>query len=105
MDRSPWFPAPADVGCKHHEHVDLLKMPESRYEVHVETVVHGYHLYMEIWDAAIGETLQCEQEGKNIHTAYAVAVVKGGDVVGHVPHTISSVCFLITSTVGSLLSK
>ena len=54
-------------GCKATpEHVDLLKMPESRYEV--EAVVRGYHVYMGIWDAAIAETLECEQEGKNIHT-------------------------------------
>ena len=42
------------------ELVDQLKMPESRYEL--ETVVRGYHVYMGIWDAAIGETLECEQE-------------------------------------------
>ena len=62
------------------EHVDLLKMPESRHEE--ETIVGGYQVYMGIWDAAIGETLQCEQEGKNIHDPYAVAVVKTGNVVG-----------------------
>ena len=48
-------------GCKATpERVDLLKMLESRYEV--ETVVRGYHVYMGIWDAAIGETLECVQE-------------------------------------------
>ena len=39
------------------EQVDLLKTPESRYEV--ETVVSGYHVYMGIWDAAMGEMLEC----------------------------------------------
>ena len=43
----------ATPGCKATpEHVDLLKTPESRYEV--ETVVRGYHVYMGIWDATIG---------------------------------------------------
>ena len=91
----------ATPGCKATpEHVDLLKMPESRYEV--ETVVRGYHVYMGIWDAAIGETLECEQEGKNIHDPYAVAVVKGGNVVGHVPRAISSVCFLFLKKNGKI---
>ena len=54
-------------GCKAApEHVDLLKMPGSKYEV--ETVVRGYHVYMGIWNAAIEGTLECEQEGKNIYT-------------------------------------
>ena len=78
--------------CKAPEHVDLVQVPESSYKV--ETVVHGYHVYMGIWDAGIGETLECEQEGKNIHDPYAVAVVKGGNIVRHVPCEISSVCFL-----------
>ena len=72
------------------EHVDLLQMPESRYEE--ETVVGGYHVYMGIWDAAIGETPECEQEGKNIHDPYTVAVVKTGNVFGYVPLPIFSVC-------------
>ena len=75
------------------EHVDLLKMPESRYEV--ETIVGGYHIYVGIWDAAIGQTLECEQEGKNIHESYAVAVVKTGNVVGYVPLAIFSVCSFV----------
>ena len=33
----------ATPGCKAPEHVDLVEMPESRYEV--ETVVLGYHVY------------------------------------------------------------
>ena len=72
------------------KHVDLLKMPESRYEV--ETVVCGYHVYMGIWDTTIGETLECEQDGKNTHDPYAVTVVKRGNVVGYVPLVILSVC-------------
>ena len=44
-------------GCKATpERIDLLKTPESRYKV--ETVVRCYHVYMGIWDAAIGETLE-----------------------------------------------
>ena len=57
----------SETSCKATpKHLDLLKMPESRCEV--ETVVRGYHVYMGIWDAAIGETLECEQEGKSYTT-------------------------------------
>ena len=75
-------------------------MPESRHEV--ETVFRGYHVYTGIWDTAIGETLECEQGGKNIHDPYAVVVVKGGNVVGHVPCAISSVCFLFFKKIGKI---
>ena len=28
----------------------------------VETVVRGYHMYKEVWDAAVGQVLPCQQE-------------------------------------------
>ena len=28
----------------------------------VETVVQGYHMYKEVWDAAVGQVLPCQQE-------------------------------------------
>lgn len=57
----------------------------------VEAMVRGYQ---EIWDAALGEQIQCEAETGNEHDLYAVAVLKSGVVVGHVPRKISSVCCL-----------
>ena len=48
--------------------------------------------YKAIWDAALGEQLRCQREPTNPHDAYAVAVLKSGVVVGHVPRRISSVC-------------
>ena len=50
--------------------------------------------YKAIWDAALGEQLRCQREPTNPHDAYAVAVLKSGVVVGHVPRRISSVCSL-----------
>ena len=58
----------------------------------VEAVVCGYHRYNDIWDAALGEELECEREVGNQHDIYAVTVLKAGLVVGHVPRKISSVC-------------
>ena len=42
----------------------------------------------------IGERLHYEREAGNVHDLYAVAVVKSGVVVGHVPRKMSSVCSL-----------
>ena len=57
-----------------------------------DTVIHGYHEYKDIWGAALGEVLQCQRERANRHDPYAVAVVKDGDVVGHVPRKLSETC-------------
>ena len=53
----------------------------------LELCVRGYHLYKNIWEAAIGEELQCERETRNTKDRYAVAVKKDGMVVGHLPKT------------------
>ena len=40
------------------------------------TVDQGYHVYVAVWEAAVGQILHCEREGGNIHDPYAVAVVE-----------------------------
>ena len=49
-----------------------------------EKRVRGYHIYKDIWDATIGEELQCARESDNSNDRYAVAVRKNDAVVGHV---------------------
>ena len=43
----------------------------------------GYHVYMVVWKAAVGQILPCERKGGNIHDTYmymyAAAVVKNND--------------------------
>ena len=48
-----------------------------------ECVIHGYPVYKEIWEATIGDELDCLWEPSNIVDRYAVAVMKSGIVVGH----------------------
>jgi len=69
--------------------------------VEVSTVVRGYHVYQEIWTAPLGEVLFCQQETNNHHDRFAVAIIKDGEVVGHVRREISSICsmFLLTGTI------
>ena len=38
--------------------------------------IQGYHVYKEVWEAAVGESLVCEREPKNASDQYAVAVKK-----------------------------
>ena len=56
--------------------------------------VRGYHVYQTIWVAAVGEELACEREPTNKFDRYAVAVVKGGVIIGHLPRKISKICSL-----------
>ena len=45
--------------------------------------VCGYHVYMDVWDAAIGEELDCQREPSNANDCCAATVVRSGIVVGH----------------------
>ena len=54
-------------------------------EREVPCYVRGYHVYQAIWVAAVGEELACEREPTNISDRYAVAVVKDGIIIGHLP--------------------
>ena len=56
--------------------------------------IRGYHVYRDIWAAAVGEVLACEQEPRNRVDRHAVAVKKGVTVIGHLPRKMSRVCSL-----------
>ena len=50
--------------------------------------VRGYHIYKDIWTAAVGEILFCVREPTNASDRYAVAVTRPGGlgvVIGHLP--------------------
>lgn len=67
--------------------------------------VQGYHVYRAIWDAVIGEDLVCERETTNEHDRYAVAVVKDGVIIGHLPRTISRPCSLFLRRENSIMCR
>ena len=72
-------------------HKDCRRM--ESYSIH--TSVRGYHVYKDVWEAALGQLLPCQRGPGNIHDPYAVAVVETGvatQIVGHVLGAISSVC-------------
>ena len=59
-------------------------------EVEVPSLVRGYHAYKDSWEITIGEVLDLHHEPKNQQDKNAVAVVKIGEVVGHVPRGLAS---------------
>ena len=67
-------------------------MADIECEFSVPTSVRGYHEYKDIWEAAIGEILQCQRELSNRHDPFAVAVRKNRTTVRHVPRKISAIC-------------
>ena len=69
------------------------------------SLIRGYHVYKNIWNARMGEILSCSQQQGNLHDIYAVAVMKGNDVVGHIPRKISSLCYFFLSKGGRLECK
>lgn len=74
-------------------------------EVSKRSVVRGYHVYKDVWTAAIGEELVCKRERGNSHDIYAVAVKKDGAVVGHLPRKIARVSSLFLRRGGTIRCK
>ena len=68
----------------------------------VETVVQGYHVYVAVWEPALGQILPSQREGGNNHDPYTVVVVKEGVIMRHVPRAISAVCSLFLRRNGPL---
>ena len=55
------------------------------HEFDVEVMVHGYHSYQSVWDAAQdGEVLNCYIEVGNTHNPSTVDARKGAMSVGHI---------------------
>ena len=63
-----------------------------------DSSIRGYHVYRDRLVAAMGKTLISRKERGNNRDVYAVAVVEGDVIVGHVPRVISAVCYLSGGT-------
>ena len=58
-------------------------------EFETSSCVRGYHVYQDTWTLVIGV---CRREDSNPRDQYSVAVVKGEEIVGHIPQFISTSC-------------
>ena len=67
--------------------------------------MRGYHVYKDIWDAVVGEEFPCKREDGNRVDPFAVAVVRGDTVIGHVPRKISSIFSLYLHQDGSIVCR
>ena len=54
----------------------------------IESCVKGYHIYQDLWEAVIGEELQCPRERDDPADIYTVTIRKGRTVVGHLPRRL-----------------
>ena len=63
--------------------------------------IRGYHIYKEYWSAVVGEEFACEREPTNSTDRYAVAVIRSGVAIGHLPRKVSRACSLFLTAVFS----
>ena len=72
-----------------------------------ELGVRGYHIYQQLWEAAIGEELECQHERGKAADAYAIAisVIREGTVIGYLLKKISCVCTLFIRRGGAILCR
>ena len=66
------------------------------------SVIRGHHVYKAIWTPALREELIVKADG-NVHDEHAMAVVKEGNVVGHMPRSISRVSWFFLKRGGPIL--
>ena len=69
----------------------LVSISVTVLSVSIHNVVHGHHVYNEIWTLYVGEMLVLQQEIGNVHNQFAVAVMMqpAAMIVGSVPRELS----------------
>ena len=71
-------------------------------EFEITCCIWGYHVYKEIWEAAVGEELVCAREPHNSHDRYAVAVKREDVLIWHLPRKLSRLCSLFLRWGGAI---
>ena len=71
----------------------------------MDCVIRGHHVYKNIWTPFIGEVLHVEQEAHNDEDCFAVAIIKTGKIVGHVPREISCLVWYFIEHDGTVSSE
>ena len=72
----------------------MASLPATKLSLNVAEVqsyVRGYHTYKDIWTPYIREVLPLRHEPDIITNPSAGAVIRGGEVVGHIPCNMASV--------------
>ena len=69
------------------------------------SMIRGHHIYKSTWTPFIWEELVVKAEAGNEHDEHAVAVMKDGCVIGHVPRCISRVSWFFPKRGGHILCR
>uniref|UniRef100_A0A1X7UPP5 HIRAN domain-containing protein n=1 Tax=Amphimedon queenslandica TaxID=400682 RepID=A0A1X7UPP5_AMPQE len=69
----------------------MASQPVASGTAIINSYIRGYHAYMEVWTPKIGEVLVVKREAENPHHRYAVAIIKDGETVGHVPYNFAPI--------------
>jgi hypothetical protein len=59
----------------------------------ISSFVRGIHAYKDRWEPRIGEVLSLQREPDNSEDQLAIAIMKSGSVVGHVPRNLAPIFF------------
>ena len=70
-----------------------------------DSFIRGYHAYKYMWEPALGDVLRLEREITNVKNKFAVAVMQGSAVVGHMPYNTAPAVshFLKSSTIKAVV--
>ena len=102
MDNVRKFPTKYYVQTGSHGHTNTERESWRMEEFERACCIRGYHVYKEVWEAALGEELACEREPHNVHDRYSVAVKRRGIIIGHLPRKLSRLCSLFLRRGGAI---
>ena len=70
----------------------------------MSSCVCSYHVYQHVWDAVVGENLECERETSNKKSRYTIVAKKAETTIGHLPKEVSQICSLFFSRGGRVVA-
>ena len=66
------------------------------------SVIRGHHVYKTSWTPYLGEELVLAAEESNLFDRHAVAVLKNGEIVGHMPQELARFSWFLKRDDGSI---
>ena len=50
-----------------------------------DSVIRGYYVYKDIWEASSGQIFPCLQGSGNAFDPFTISIMRHSDIIGHVP--------------------
>ena len=70
-----------------------------------ESMIRGHHIYKSVWSPILGEIMSVDREHGNLHDRYAVCLLKGGSIVGHVPRELAKYFWFFLAHGGTIICE